>query len=171
MKTVLIFISVLYALSLPAEALAREKLDWFRCDLSKIKFDDGDSFSCGEEQIRVLGIDTPETKHPEHGITKDQELGRKAAEFTEKLLKNAKRITIARGGKDGYGRTLAHVILDGELMGVKLIKAGLAYENVSRYGDNGLPEFALEIGEAARVAPKPEFEDPHTWRKKHQKKK
>ncbi|MDD2731374.1 MAG: thermonuclease family protein, partial [Candidatus Portnoybacteria bacterium] len=72
--------------------------------------------------------------------------------------------------KDRYGRTLAHVLLDGELLGAKLIKAGLAYESISHFGDNGMPEFALQILEAAKVAPKPSFEEPYKWRKKHQKK-
>ena len=157
----------------PASAARKAKsrtLDTRTCPRNLIKYDDGDSFSCMGEPIRVLGIDTPEIIHPDHGIFKDQPLGRKAAAFTKRVLNRARRIVIVRAGKDRYGRTLAHVLVDGELLGVRLIKAGLAYENISRYGDNGLPEFALQITEAWKSWPKPPFEDPHVWRKKHQKK-
>ena len=78
-------------------------------------------------------------------------------------------MVIVRGGRDPYGRTLAHVLVDGELLGVRLIQAGLAYETVTHFGDNGLPEFALAILEASKAAPKPDFEAPYKWRKKHQK--
>lgn len=157
-------------LSVRTAASAEKKFDWFVCKNSEIKFDDGDSFFCGSEEIRMLGIDTPEIIHERHGIFIDQPYGKKAAAFTKKQFERAKRIVIIRGGRGGYGRTLAHVLLDGELLGVKLIKAGLAYENIGRYGDNGLPEFALQITEAARSSPRPNFEDPHAWRQKNQKK-
>ena len=171
MKPSIIILATVLLLSTSCNALAAKKsakkksLDTKLCHISHIKFDDGDSFSCDGEQIRVLGIDTPETRHPDHGFMKDQPMGKKATNFTYKALKKAKRILIIRGGKGYYGRTLAHVLLDGELLGIKLIKAGLAYENVSRYGDNGMPEFALEISETWKTSPRPTFQDPHLWRK------
>jgi len=134
-------------------------------------FDDGDSFSCGDEKIRVLGVDAPEIKHPKHGIANDQPGGPAAALFTKTALQGAKRVLIVRDGKDPYGRTLAHVLVDGELLGAKLIRAGHAYENVTHFGDNGMPEFALQILEAAKVSPKPPFEEPYKWRKRNQRKK
>jgi len=149
---------------------AYENLDTKLCPIGLIDFDDGDSFSCAGEKIRVLGIDAPEIKHPDHGILEDQDGGSSAASATQRALKNAKRILIVRGGKDPYGRTLAHVIVDGELLGVKLIKGGHAYENITHFGDNGMPEFALQILEASRSVPKPRFEPPWEWRKKNQKK-
>ena len=148
-----------------------EKLNTRVCLSSQIKFDDGDSFSCAGEPIRVLGIDTPEIIHRSHGIFKDQKGGKKAAAATKRLLTEAKRVIIVRNGKDYYGRTLAHVLIDGELLSVKLLKKGLAYENVTHFGDNGLPEFALQILEAAQTAPKPDFEEPYKWRKQNQLKK
>ena len=169
MKIPIIIGSILCLILCSAAADAR-KLNTELCDKTQIKFDDGDSFFCGEEEVRVLGIDTPETKHPEHGFFTDQPMGTVATSFTNSLLKKAKRITIVRGGRDKYKRTLAHVLIDGELLSVKLIKVGLAYEDVSRYGDSGMREFALQITEAAKVSPKPPFEDPHVWRKKNKKK-
>ncbi|MFA4973211.1 MAG: thermonuclease family protein [bacterium] len=167
--------SAFLLVSLPAYAAAKKKgpyrkLDVAECPISKIDFDDGDTFECRGEDIRMLGVDAPEISHPRHGIAKDQEGGRDAAGFTEDAIKKAGRVLIVRSGKDRYGRTLAHVLLDGELLGAKLIKAGLAYESISHFGDNGMPEFALQILEAAKVSPKPSFEEPYKWRKKHQKK-
>lgn len=145
-------------------------LDVVECKNSKIKPDDGDSFFCDKEEIRMIGFDTPEIIHEQHGIFEDQPYGREAAKFTQGLMNKAKRVVYVRAGRDKYERTLALVLVDGELLGVKLIKAGLAYETISQYGDNGHPEFALQFLEAAKVAPKPKFQNPQDWRKKHQKK-
>ncbi len=165
----IVIISIL-ALSY-STALAKKKLNWSLCEKSKIEFDDGDSFFCGDEDIRILGIDTPEIIHKEHGIFIDQPYGRGAKKLTDKLLKDAKRVVLVRYRKGGYGRTLAHVLVDGELLALQLIRAGLAYETISRYGDNGMPEFALEITEASKTSPKPKFQNPYLWRKKNQKRK
>jgi len=71
--------------------------------------------------------------------------------------------------KDVYDRTLAHVFVDGKLLSILLIKAGLAYETVTRYGDEtAFPDLAKQILEAARSVPTPPFEYPGNWRKKHQ---
>jgi endonuclease YncB( thermonuclease family) len=168
MKKIALIMVVLFAF-IPFVALASSNLDTSSCKISKIKLDDGDSFDCNGEHIRVLGIDTPEITHVPHGIYMDQPMGREAAEFTKHAIENAKRVTIIRGGKDPYGRTLAHVLIDGELLGVILIRARLAYETISRYGDNGLPEYAFAVEEAWKTVKKPDFEDPHDWRMKNQK--
>ena len=80
-----------------ANAPLRTKLDTATC--ITITFDDGDSFSCNGEQIRVLGIDAPEIKHPRHGTFEDQKKV-EAAALTERLLRAAKRVVIVRGGTD-----------------------------------------------------------------------
>jgi endonuclease YncB( thermonuclease family) len=137
--------------------------------VADIEFDDGDTFAVDGEQIRVLGIDTPETKSPLVGIYEDQPGGPQAAESTRVWLVRAGRIEIARDGRDPYGRTLAHVFTDGELLAIRLINARLAYENVSHFGDNGFPDLADRILDAADAAPRPAFEPPYRWRRKHQK--
>ena len=168
-KTIFIFMFV-FLLFFPNITNAK-KLNYELCVKSNIKFDDGDTFECNGKAIRILGIDTPEIKHPSHGINRDQPHGREASAFTKDAMMNSKRIVVVPAGKDYYGRTLAHVLLDGELLAVKLIKAGLAYETVSRYGTNKLDQFALEITEAWKTSKKPNFTDPYKWRKKNQKKK
>jgi len=140
-------------------------------DLRDITFDDGDTFLVKKTPIRVLGIDTPEITDPHVGIYEDQPFGRAAADSTRAIISRARTIELAYDGRDIYQRRLAHVFVDGELLGVKLIGYGLAYENVRHFGDNGFPDLADRIIHAADAGPKPAFEPPHIWRKKHQQKK
>lgn len=139
-----------------------------RIDKSAIRLDDGDTFFYKHLTIRVLGIDAPEIIHREHGIFEDQPYGPKAAAFTADILRNATRVEYLPFQNDKYGRLLAHVFVDDELLSVLLIKAGLAYETVSYYGDNGFPELAARILRAARESSRPPFERPNRWRRKHQ---
>ena len=136
-------------------------------DKSKIVLDDGDSFEYDGTGIRVLGMDTPEIAHPEHGFLEDQEFGREAAAYTAKIFTDAKIISYIPDQPDKYGRTLAHVFIDGNLLSIKLIKAGLAYETVSHYGDNGFPELAERILKAAKESKVKDFIPPFKWRQEH----
>lgn len=138
-------------------------------DVNKIQFDDGDTFMLDKTPIRILGIDTPEITEPDVGIFEDQPYGRAAAESTRALITRANIVELAYDGRDRYRRRLAHVFVDGELLAVKLLGYGLAYENVRHFGDNGFPDLADRIIDAADAGPKPPFEPPHLWRKKHQR--
>ncbi|MBM3320887.1 MAG: thermonuclease family protein [Candidatus Eisenbacteria bacterium] len=135
----------------------------------RIDYDDGDTFSFDGTTIRVLGIDTPEITHREHGFFDDQPYGREAAARTEELLRKAKRVTYLPHQNDRYGRLLAHVFIDGELLAIPLIRESLAYETISHYGDSGFPEIAAAILDAAREAPKPPFDPPHIWRRENRR--
>jgi len=139
-------------------------------DVGRIQFDDGDSFMLDGEPVRILGMDTPETRSPSVGIMEDQPYGPAAAESTRVLMTRATLLEWVPDGEDYYGRRLAHVLVDGELLSIKLIEMGLAYETVSYFGDNGYPDLADLILKASLTAPKPSFQPPYQWRKKHQKK-
>ena len=152
-----------------AEREVRGPLVPIRMDKSAIRPDNGDSFFYRNLPIRILGIDAPEIVHREHGIFEDQPYGRKAAAMTMDILRKAKVIEYLSFQDDKYGRLLAHVFVDGELLSVHLIRAGLAYENISYYGDNGFPDLAERILDAARESPRPPFEEPYRWRRRHQK--
>ncbi len=147
------------------------KIVLINMDKSKIKPDDGDSFFYKDITIRILGIDTPEIIHKDHGIFEDQPYGRDAAAMTANTVAKAKIIEYIPFEDDKYGRLLAHIFVDGELLSVLLIKAGLAYETISYYGDNGFPDLAEKILEAVRESQRPKFEKPYKWRRKHQVKK
>ncbi len=121
------------------------------------------------ERVRVLGIDTPEVAHDNHFLTEDQPYGPEASAFARKRFAAAHRIQLLRSDRtDGYGRTLGFFFLDGVNYSVQVLRARLAYETVSHYGDNGFPEEAKACLEAARKAsekgPLP-FEKPHLFRR------
>jgi len=140
-----------------------------KMDISKIIFDDGDTITYNGETFRFATIDTPEIMHPEDGIMEDQPYGREAAAFTENTFKKAKTLEYMSGGKDKYGRTLALFFVDGQLFSEMIVKAGLAYENVSIFGPGDTPGFARLALAAFKSLPNPPpFENPMYWRSEHQ---
>lgn len=75
---------------------------------------DGDTFDVdigGErDTVRLIGVDTPETKHPTKGV---QCWGPEASDFTKSLLTVGTRVKLVRDAeaRDRYGRLLAYVYL------------------------------------------------------------
>lgn len=140
--------------------------------VDKIDVDDGDTVTIhwpdgDKEVVRFLGIDTPELAHPEFNLPFDQPFGREAAGFAKGAFAVAKRVGLRRAPmKDPYGRTLGYLYLDGRNYSPMILKCRLAYETVSRYGDNGLAAQAdscLTVGREAGALP---FEDPHDFRQR-----
>jgi endonuclease YncB( thermonuclease family) len=79
-------------------------------------------------RIRLWGVDTPETKHPEKGV---MYFGPEAAEFTKKLTLG-KQVTIyldeGNRTRGYYGRLLAYVQLpDRRFLNEVLLSEGFAY--------------------------------------------
>ena len=56
--------------------------------------------------------------------------------------------------------------MDGRNYSVEGVKAHLAYETVSHYGDNGFPEESKAVLSAAETAGKPPFEPPFEFRRR-----
>ena len=77
-----------------------------------------------EETVRLILVDTPETKHPQLGV---QPFGPEASAFTVSSL-NGKEIGLEKdvSDRDRYGRLLRYVWVDGELFNQQLIAKGLA---------------------------------------------
>ena len=83
------------------------------------------------ERVRLIGVDTPESKHPKKPV---EYFGKEASAFTRRVVEE-KRVRLefdqanaARGHKDRYGRTLAYVFLeDGTLLNAKIIKQGYGH--------------------------------------------
>lgn len=99
---------------------------------------DGDTFKIsynGEEtKVRLIGIDTPESVHPDK--TKNTSYGKEASNYTKSLIegKNIK-LEFDVSKTDKYGRLLAYVYLEnGEMLNEKLIKDG--YAQVATYAPN-----------------------------------
>ena len=91
---------------------------------------DGDTVHVGRgwrnTTVQFLGVDTPETVHPDKPV---EFLGTEASEFTKKTLKGEKVHLESEplNQMDKYGRLLGYVYLsDGSLFNAELIKRGYA---------------------------------------------
>lgn len=90
---------------------------------------DGDtiviSYKSKNEKLRLIGINTPETKHPEKGT---EPYGFEASEYTKKLLeKREVKVTFDVQQRDKYGRLLGYVYLtDGTFVNARLLSEGYA---------------------------------------------
>lgn len=81
-----------------------------------------------EETVRLLGVDTPETKDPRKGV---QCFGREASAYTKEVLmgKAVKLIPDPmETDRDNYGRLLRYVALeDGTIFNELLVARGIAF--------------------------------------------
>lgn len=141
-------------------------------DPSKVWVDDGDTVNLdwgadGHETIRILGIDTPEIAHPDHDLPYAQSFGYEARAFAQGAFAAANKVELLRTATlDPYGRTLGYLFVNGKNYSVLVVKARLAEETVSHYGDNGLPEEAAEVTAAAKSAGPMPFESPYLFRRR-----
>lgn len=78
-----------------------------------------------EESVRLLLVDTPETKHPNLPI---QPYGTEASQFATETLTEGTQIQLEYDGpkRDKYDRLLAYIWVDGELFNQLLLEEGLA---------------------------------------------
>ncbi len=132
-----------------------------------LEIEDGDTVVYMGNHMRFLGVDTPELRNPEVGFYLDQPYGRQAKQFTRRSIREANRVTYLENGYDRYGRLLVHLFVDDYPLSVRIIEAGLGYETVSIYGDNGFPQIADMIMNAAKLHPDLPFENPYLWRRKN----
>lgn len=104
---------------------------------------DGDTFyvkdSAGREyKVRLIGVNTPETKHPSKGV---EVYGKEASDFTARMLPKGKTVYLEKdvSETDRYGRLLRYVWLqqpaksaaEQELRG-KMLNAVLLSEGYAR---------------------------------------
>ncbi len=139
-------------------------------DPAKILVDDGDTVEIrwsrdDLETVRILGIDCPETRHLEHSLPYPQDFGPEARAFAKGAFAVATEVELLRSSTlDPFGRSLGYVFLNGRNYSVLVVRARLAAESVSFYGDNGLPKEAAEVLVAANAAGPVAFEPPHQFR-------
>ena len=78
------------------------------------------------ERVRLIGVDTPETKHPQKPV---QYFGREAYLFTKEMVDGKEaRFEFDRQKRDRYGRLLAYVyLLDGTFLNAEIIKQGYGF--------------------------------------------
>ncbi|KLI63164.1 thermonuclease family protein [Aurantiacibacter marinus] len=87
---------------------------------------DGDTIRCGDERIRITGIDAPETRACRSGRQCVEGDGRASTRALESLMADAD-LSIIRLGRDRYGRTLAVVYADGINIACAQMAAHQAY--------------------------------------------
>jgi micrococcal nuclease len=139
-------------------------------DPRAISVDDGDSVVIrwsdrDREIVRILGIDTPETRHVEHDIPFDQPFGPEARAFAEGAFAAATEVELLRASTvDPYDRTLGYLFLNRRNYSLLVLRARLAEESVSRYGDNGFPREAAEVLAVAKEIGALPFESPGAYR-------
>ena len=139
-------------------------------DPSRIQVDDGDTIVIGwskddHEIVRILGIDTPETRHLEHNLPYAQSFGPEARGFAQGAFAAATQVELLRASTvDPYGRSLGYLFLNGRNYSVLVVRARFSAETVTFYGDNGLPTEAAEVLAAAKTAGPVPFEPPHVFR-------
>lgn len=128
---------------------------------------DGDTLKLDNgETIRLIGVDTPETKHPELPV---QRYGREASDFTKKTC-TGKKVVIEyyeHEKYDKYKRLLAYVWIGDRLLNAELISRGYGYvyrrypfsrkaefialENKARAEQRGLWNHGLRDGRYTRL--------------------
>lgn len=139
-------------------------------DPLRIQVDDGDTVLIqwskdDREIVRILGIDTPETRHLEHNLPYAQSFGPEARGFAQGAFAAATTVELLRAGTlDPYGRSLGYLFLNGRNYSVLVVQARLSAETVTFYGDNGLPTQAAEVLAAAKATGPVPFEAPHLFR-------
>ncbi|MEZ2459447.1 thermonuclease family protein [Salinicoccus roseus] len=112
------------------ETFGSEEETGERIPVEVASFVDGDTtkfhFEGEAASFRYLLIDTPETNHPRIG---EQPLGKEASARTKELLEEAEEIEVefdVGPRQDHYGRYLAYVYADGEMVNEILVREGLA---------------------------------------------
>lgn len=124
MKKIIIFIILNILLINTINASEKISVNFSKCV-------DGDTIkvikSKEEITIRLLAVDTPETKHPSK---KEEAFGKEASNFTCNKIKNASKIEIEYDKEssktDKYDRHLTWVYVDGILLQEELVKNSLA---------------------------------------------
>ncbi|WP_166829495.1 thermonuclease family protein [Thalassoroseus pseudoceratinae] len=75
-------------------------------------------------RVRLLGVDTPETKRPNHPV---EPLGPEASAFTRSFIGSQPiRLEYDRERRDRFGRVLAYVYVGDQLLNEELIRAGFS---------------------------------------------
>ena len=78
------------------------------------------------EKVRLIGVDTPETKHPKKPV---QRFGKEAYLFTKEMVEGKEvRLESDQQRRDRYGRLLAYVyLMDGTFLNAEIIRQGYGF--------------------------------------------
>jgi endonuclease YncB( thermonuclease family) len=139
-------------------------------DVKQIEIDDGDTIQIkwgpnDVEEVRILGIDCPETRHVEHNLPYSQMFGEEARAFARGAFATAAKVELLRASMlDPYDRTLGYMFVNDKNYSVLVLEARLAEESITAFGDNGFPQEAAVVLETAKRAGPLPFEPPYQYR-------
>lgn len=128
---------------LPESFFEEEEGEWRLC----VRVVDGDTLALdGEERVRLIGVDTPETKDPRRPV---EYFGQEATAFTRRLAEGRRvRLGYDQQRQDRYGRTLAYVYLEnGTFLNAEIIRQGYGHA-YTRFPFRYLEEFRAYEREA-----------------------
>ena len=119
---------------------------------------DGDTLLLeGGTRVRLLGVDTPETKHP---TLPADPLGLEAAEFVAERVEGRRvRLEFDRERKDRFGRVLAYVYVDDWFLNEELIRAGYSEAETHFPYSAEMKRRFVQAEEEARAARRGGWED------------
>jgi micrococcal nuclease len=117
-------------------------------DLLRVKrVIDGDTLLLTKgEKVRLIGVDTPETKHPQKPV---ERFGKEAYLFTKRMVEGKEvRLEFDWQKRDKYGRLLAYVyLMDGTFLNAEIIKQGYGFA-YTRFPFRYLEDFRVYEREA-----------------------
>lgn len=88
---------------------------------------DGDTIVLSnDERVRLIGVDTPEAKHPQKPV---EYYGKEATAFTKRMVSGkVVKLKYDQQRRDKYGRLLAYVyLMDGTFLNAEIIKQGYGH--------------------------------------------
>lgn len=125
---------------IPTQSVTEDDGQW-----RVIRVVDGDTLVLqNDERVRLIGVDTPETKHPSKPV---EPFGPEASSFTKRAVEGkVVRLKFDREKRDRYQRLLAYVYLDEWCLNEELIRAGYS-QCVTRYPFDRSMEARFQLAE------------------------
>lgn len=125
---------------------------------------DGDSFTIGDQKVRLFGIDAPEYRQTCAINYAAWACGADATLTLRKLINN-RPVTCIRRDTDVYGRTVANCMINGDDVAAQMVKQGYAIVLENGQPDYGAIEARAKAEKVGIWASK--FEMPVDWRRAH----
>lgn len=123
---------------------------------------DGDTLRVGQERMRLLGMDAPESGQRDG---RGNDAGAAAKQVLSNLVQG-QRVRIERQGQDVYGRTLVHVSTDQcKDVSLEMVRQGyavLTWDPTPTYQ----AAFAQAKSKKLGLWSQDGFEEPHLWRQR-----